>query len=323
VGTGKRRRRSNRLGPSLADVARAAGVSLASASRALARPEMVSDELRDKVVEQARVLGYVAEGVRGFGPSGQRCFGALLEDLEDPTLRTALQACAAGLQADGDALLIALVGPGPDTAHERVRDLRARGAVAIARFGVPTSRLKDPEPPGTLSFDGEGTMATDSGYCRAEAIALAALYLHSLGHARIGLMGSAAVPEVRAMCARQAANSPELIDAGEGTGLLALVAQTPPVTAVVCESDFRAVQVLELCLLHGIDVPGALAVVGYGDTALARKACPPLTTLRVPAAAAGAALAKQLAAPASARERSPILSAKLVVRDSSPRRVQA
>jgi len=239
-----------------------------------------------------------------------------LEDLRDPTHREALQACAAELEANGNALLISLASP--DSAQHRVRDLRARGAVAIARFGVATSVLKDVELPRTLSFDGEGSVVTDSGYCRAGAIALAAMYLHFLGHARIGLVGAGPVSEVRAMCARQGANSLELVDGGDGTELLALVGQTPPVTAAVCGSDLRAVQILKLCSLNGVDVPGALAVIGYGDTDSARNASPALTSLRVPAKDAGAVLAKQLAVPESARERPPTLSAKLVVRASSP-----
>jgi len=313
----RRRRRKDGGAPTLADVARAAGVSLASASRALAHPEVVSDALRVKVVESARTLDYVADRVRGLPASGRRCFGALLPDLEDAVQREAVQACAKQLQAGGDALLIALAGA--DMTTQRARDLQARGAVAIARFGVSwPPAFAGGETDRTLSFDGEGGLASDSGYCRAEAIALAVLYLNAVGHTRIGLIQAGPVDVVRAICARQRASGLEVIDAGEGGAQLsALVAQNPPVTAVVCGSDCRALQVLRLCALKDIAVPHTLAIVGYGDTAVARSAHPALTSLRVPAAEAGAMIASRLAAPAGARALPAALSAKLVVRDSS------
>ncbi|HEY1459528.1 MAG TPA: substrate-binding domain-containing protein [Casimicrobiaceae bacterium] len=212
--------------------------------------------------------------------------------------------------------MIALAGANMTT--QRARDLQARGAVAIARFGVSWRPVfAGGETDRTLSFDGEGALASDSGYCRAEAIALAVLYLNAVGHTRIGLIQAGPVDVVRAICARQRAGGLEVIDAGEGAQLSVLVAQNPPVTAVVCGSDCRALQVLRLCALKDIAVPRTLAIVGYGDTAVARSARPALTSLRVPAAQAGAMIASQLAAPAGARALPAALSAKLVVRDSS------
>lgn len=317
----RRRRRKDSAAPTLADVAVAAGVSVASASRALANPDIVSDALRARVVDKAGMLNYVAKRFPGLRASGCRCFGALLPDLSDAVQLEALQACAMRLQADGDGLLIALAGA--DVAMERARELEGRGAVAIARFGVswPQTPMEG-ETARTLSFDGEGALVSDSGYCRAEAIALAVLYLGAAGHARVALIEAGSLAAVRAICARRASDL-EVIDAGEGGQLPALIAQNPPVTAVVCGSDHRALQLLRLCALNDIGVPHTLAIVGYGDTEAARTARPALTSLRVPAAQAGAVMAARLAAPASAREVPSPLSAKLVVRDSTSARCPA
>jgi LacI family transcriptional regulator len=58
-------------------------------------------------------------------------------------------------------------------------------------------------------------------------------------------------------------------------------------TAIVCSSDLEALAAVRECALRGIDVPGEVSVVGFGDREFARHARPALTTVRVSAAAIG------------------------------------
>jgi LacI family gluconate utilization system Gnt-I transcriptional repressor len=70
--------------------------------------------------------------------------------------------------------------------------------------------------------------------------------------------------------------------AGSGrTGLLDLLARHPDVDAVFCSSDLLALGVMIEAQVQGIAVPGRLAVVGFGDLALARDFHPALTTVRI------------------------------------------
>jgi DNA-binding LacI/PurR family transcriptional regulator len=67
-------------------------------------------------------------------------------------------------------------------------------------------------------------------------------------------------------------------------------------TAAICVSDASALAVMHACACHGIDVPGRLSVVGFGDSPLARCVSPTLTSVRIPARAAGIAAAEYLLA---------------------------
>jgi LacI family transcriptional regulator len=67
-------------------------------------------------------------------------------------------------------------------------------------------------------------------------------------------------------------------------------------TAVICSSDAIALAVMHACACHGIEVPGRLSVVGFGDSPLARCVTPMLTSVRIPARGAGIAAAEYLLA---------------------------
>jgi len=180
-----------------------------------------------------------------------------------------------------------------------------------------------------VGFDSSGHDAEPtSGYHYAEAIALAALYLGESGHRRIALVGVRDAAQVRELCRQRSAATLVLV----GLRLHTAEADFPPAalrawlageahpTAVICGSDRAAAALLQACEREGIAVPGELSVVGYGDSDLCRAGHPTLSSLRVPAAQAGEALARALLgrgaewAGAAAK-----LSAKLILRESTRR----
>jgi len=312
------------------DVAHATGVSIASASRALGRPELVSEDMFHRVLTSARELGYFPSARRAADSAALRRFGAVITDFDDVVLVAGLAAMATAIEREDGSLLVAHAGAHPDGMARSVHDLVARGTRAIAFFGVASPTAPNSGPAGALarfaSFDSSRhDAAPASGFLYAEAIALAALYLGQSGHRRIALIGVRDVAAIRELCREQGGAAPALVD----TGLFQSADLTPAVfqawradearvTAVICGSDRAAEALLQVCEREGIAVPGQLSIVGYGDSDLCRATHPSLSSLRVPAAQAGEALARTFIATAAGGITSASkLSAKLILREST------
>ena len=103
----RRRTRRARDTVSLADVARAANVSTASASRALVRPELVSEAVRTRFSDAASQLGYIANAAaRSLSTRKSGLVGAVLSDLADPVALQMLEAAERSLSAQGVGVVI-------------------------------------------------------------------------------------------------------------------------------------------------------------------------------------------------------------------------
>jgi LacI family transcriptional regulator len=102
-----------------------------------------------------------------------------------------------------------------------------------------------------------------------------------------------------------------------------IIARSPLPDAIVCANDLSAAGALRRLHEHGISVPACVAVTGFDDTLLAVTAQPELTTVRQPLEDLGRAAAEALRAAIAdpgLTPRSTVLSAELVVRQSSLRR---
>ncbi len=331
----RRRRAQPNKGPTLHDVAHAAGVSTASASRALSRPDLVSEHLHERVMAAMQTLAYVpntAAQVLSGRPS--RLVGAVVSTLDDPLIVLSLEALARELAADGVALILTIAGNLAAAPEECIRTLLARGADAIV-FGGDASPF---DLPGMFtgrrvpcaSFDHPCTDITlaHSGFDRAKALALAARYLQQLGHGQIGFFaigGERRISDVRRALAGTGidvlddrAGDPSTLPLGASDALDLWLSLPAPPTGLVCGSDAAAVALLHECKRREIAVPEYMSVIGCGDTELSRQVRPALSTLRVPAREAGRALARSLLAIMDGHTKvAPELFAKLVAREST------
>ena len=136
----KRRRHAKAsVAPTLRDVARAASVSTASVSRALSRPELVSEEVRGRVRAAVRTLAYVPNAAaQALSGRPERLVGAVVTTLGDPPTMLALEALSLELARHGAALLTAVAGDGEAGVAACTRGLLARGAEAIVFGGGAT-----------------------------------------------------------------------------------------------------------------------------------------------------------------------------------------
>lgn len=327
-----------RLRPRLADIAAAAGVSLATASRSLAQPEIVSPDTRAKVRAAALRLGgpHALDAARGPPGSG---VAAIVPTLDNPIFARALQAMQAVLTEAGHHLLVASSDYQPETELSVLRGLLARGVDGVILVGAQRS----PEAWEMLESAGVPVILTWCDDARFDAVVvdnhaagrLAAEHLISLGHRRLGVVCGvmrhndrqrARMEGVRDALATHGLDLPdwrvveqEFSLAGGRTGCAALLALAEPPTAIVCGIDQLAVGCLVEAQSRGLSVPGALSVVGIDNLEMAAHLSPALTTVHVPTARIGAAAATLMLArlrrePSARRIELPI---ELVVRRSS------
>ena len=332
------------------DVARLAGVSTATVSRALARPERVSATTRAKVLSAVQRTGYLPNpSARSLRSQKTRMvlvvlpnldniffskilcgiedalfeagYGMIIGDLDGaPAKEAHFAAFAAGGQVDGVLLLNGhLFGQSRD------------GKGVPARIGVPTVALCEAIPHADIP-----QIEVDN---RAGARRMTR-YLASLGHRHIAYVHGPAgniLERERLRGYRDGlrneglAFSPALVipgdyslDAGAAAGeaLLAL-AERP--TAVFCANDEMAIGLIRSLVLAGVRVPQDISVAGFDDIEFSAMVQPALTTVAQPRRELGRVGAQVLVdllagRPAPARRR---LQTKLVIRASTaqaPRR---
>jgi LacI family transcriptional regulator len=335
VASPQRRRRAAPSGrATLADVARTARVSIASASRALARPELVSEALRARVRAVAGELSYIPGGFGSVVATGwQRGVGAVVAHLDDDLTAAAVAAMARELARMDKALILAISDGTPEVTTARIADLLARGAGSIAFCGTPAIVMPQlhttAAPVGFASLDGAAApdASVAQAFSRTQALALGVLYLRELGHVRVALLDMLDSATTRAVQEQAVVHGLQVVEAAtsrhdDAAALAAMLerwrSQDPRITGVVCGSDRVAARLLYACLHNGIAVPHELAVIGFGDTELSRQTRPALTSLRISAVEAGVALAACLIASLEGRSAGVApLKAKLVVREST------
>ena len=291
--------------PTIEDVAAQAGVSTATVSRALNRPEAVREVLRARVLKAADRLGYVPNsGARALKLQRSGTVGAIFPTIDNAIFAQAIDALQQRLVDSGLQLLIATSGYSPQTEMRQAINLVRRGADALALCGNGQSQellqfLRQRELPTvhamTLSPAQDQVCV---GFDNALAIGKAVRYLLDLGHRRFGMLAGLTQHNDRA-ASRVAGVQQALLLAGlqldpqhlvevpytlgaarEGFRRLMGEAQRP--TALVCGNDVLAIGALLEAATLGIDVPQQVSVTGFDDLEIARHFQPSLTTLHVP-----------------------------------------
>lgn len=300
----------------ITEVARAAGVSVASASRAL-NGLTASPETRERVEAAARAMNYVADARAQSLKTGKTMtLGYFVSDIGNPVYVEMMAAVERITSAAGYRLMVT-VTPGAEDTVDLVEGLD-RGYVdgvllsplrvtdhlvrAVTRARVPITVLGS--MPDEVDID---LVRPDS----ARGVRLAVEHLASLGHRRIAFIngpqdttpGSVRLQAFRDAVARDATLVPSLVEAEDFTltaGLEAgrqLLRRRPlPVDAVIAANDLLAVGVMHSADELGLEIPDDLAVVGMDDIALASMFRPGLTSVNLGSAQRGMLAAEMLLA---------------------------
>src|SRR6266496_715834 len=336
----------------LRDVAEHAGVSVGSASQAFGRPELVSDQVRERVLAAAKALGY-----SGPDPAARRLrtgrtgvIGLIFAErlgyqFTDPAAPAFLRGVARGMQRAPLGLLLI-----PDSRYRDQAALTVREA-AVDGFIVYSAPRNDPRvetalarrlPVVTVDQPRETTTPFVGIDDRAAARS-AADHLRELGHERVGVLSfvRALDPEERLVLD---ISVERLKGYEEGLGgawdeslvricrpnaarparaaALELLGERSPPTAILAMSDVLAIGALQAAAELRVSVPDELSLVGFDDSPAAGLATPPLTTVAQPHEEKGRLAAEWLleaieGGSDSQDRRRAILPTELVVREST------
>ncbi len=305
----------------LVDVARAAGVSLATASRALGSSDLVLPETRQRVRDAATMMGYVAHGAaRALASRRSRTIGAVLPTIDNPIFASAIQSLARELAGASYTLLIASHEYDPQVEANVTRALIERGVDGLVLVGVDHSPelLQDLERTGVpyeliWALDPAGFRHC-VGFANREASARCARHLLDLGHRHFAVLSGSTHHNDRArdrvagvrdalasrgieLASDHIVETPFSLSGGrEGLRKLWERLGRDGFTALVCGNDLIALGALMECAAQHVAVPASLSIIGFDDIELAAEFTPPLSTIHVPSAQIGALAAERLVA---------------------------
>jgi LacI family transcriptional regulator len=336
-----------RQGPvTLHDVAREAGVSLATASRALnGSTRKVADSYRERVEAAAARLGYTANlSAQATARGTSAVIALLVADIADPYFGEIASGVARGADEAGLVVTVAITERDPEREVRLVRALRGQRPRGIILAASRTSREMAPELAlelDLLTATGGSVVALGTG---ADGIRTVAVDNHGGGR----MLGSALAElgyrdAVVLAAAEGVVTSDERLGgfvegfvAGGGTssrvfrggfsresgrGLMAeaLAAGIEPGTVVFGISDVVAIGALSVLREAGREVGSDIALAGFDDIPTARDVTPTLTTVRLPLEELGYQ-ALHAAVDAEWQPATDALALELLLRESTPPR---
>ena len=331
--------------PDIQAVARLAGVSTATVSRALRGLTNVSPSTRARVLAAARELDYVISPSASRLASGQtRSVGVVMPYIGRPFFAQVLSGAESVLRAGGyDVLLYALPEDKARTGFFQELPLRRRvDAVLILTLpltepqmdklralGVPLAVV------GSIGLDPVG--ASRVGIDDTAGARTAVNHLINLGHERIAMIGGGVsdaepnpfrTPEDRRLGYRTSLADAGLVrypgyevdgrftPAGGDQAMGSLLGLEHPPTAVFAQSDRMAVGAMHALRRAGLSCPEDVSIIGFGDHEVAASL--ELTTIAEPMAEQGARAAEQiLSALAGAQPEAVVLPTRLALRSST------
>lgn len=296
------------------DVAAAAGVSVATVSKAMNGRYGISTATAQRVLDVVQQLGYesslVASSMRSHRTG---VIGVLVADFE-PFSAEILKGVGAALHDSRYDLLAYSGSRGRDSEGWERRSLsRLSGTLIDGAIMVTPTVVSAATDIPVVAIDphtGRADLPTVESDSFTGAL-LATRHLVELGHRRIGFI--AGRPDLRSSIARDAGYRRALADAGiphdpdlvriglyqqdtarEPAAALLSLPERP--TAVFAANDLSAIALVEVAEERGLSIPRDLSVVGFDDIPEASRLSPALTTIRQPMQNLGAAAAHLLIA---------------------------
>ncbi|MEU8299952.1 LacI family DNA-binding transcriptional regulator [Micromonospora sp. NPDC048909] len=333
----------------LHDVARRAGVSLATASRALngSANRVVGEKLRERVLQAAAELRYSPNAhAQAMARGRTNIVGLSLHDIADPYF----SAVAAGVMREAEAhgLLVTMASTErrPRAESDYVGAFRRHWASVVIVVGsrtddrAATDRLADE----LAAFEAEGGRAVAVSQPRLPVDTISidndagardlGQALHDLGHRRFAVLSGPAdlvtaterVTGFREALARRGARlAPEHVVPGPFTrdggyqAMQQLLDLSPDVSCVFAVNDVMAVGAMAALRDRGLELPAAMAIAGFDDIATLRDVNPGLTTVRIPLEEIGALAVRLALEDDVERPRLRRIGGEVVLRASTPR----
>lgn len=334
----------SRKTPTMADVARLAGVSPMTVSRAFKRDSSVSEATREAILKAAEELGYVLDSTASSLRSQRTDFVAVtIPSINNANFAETLRGLSEGLKARGLQILLGYTDYDIHEEERLIEQLLRRRPEAIVVTGgkhTPRARrlLENAGLPVIETWDLPAEpIGHVVGFSNAEAVRGMIDHFVAKGVTRIAFIGGDADRDTRGTDRRegfvaamraQGLDASRLIDAGappismrEGADAMGrLLDSLPDTEAVICVSDLSAFGALTECQRRGVAVPGDIWIAGFGDYEIAGIAVPALTTINPFPREIGARAAALILDVLDGRQAGPAtvrIAPELIVRQSS------
>lgn len=298
------RKRRGSGNPTIMDVAREAGVSAITVSRALRTPDRVSGDTRARVEAAVRSMGYTPDpAAQALASHRSDIVGVLVPSVTNSVFLDTMRGI---YEVSETSEFRVQIGNTRYSAEEEERLLkiflsqRPAGLIVtgIDQSDGATALLHDaPCPVVQTTETGPAPIDMMVGFSHTQAARAAALHLSEQGYRRIGFLGARRDPRssrrltgFRAGLEGQGLYSPARVLFSDspssvplGAAQLAeLLSRDPQADAVLCNNDDLALGVLFECQRRGIDVPQTFGICGFNDIDTMASAHPTLTSVRTP-----------------------------------------
>jgi LacI family transcriptional regulator len=291
--------------PTLRDIAAAAGVSVATASRALSRPDMVSAALKERIAALCKEMRYIPNhAARSLTLDRSHAIGLIVPTISNAVFAPLIEGVQTQLEQSGYGLLIHSCHRDPAREFAQCRGLIERGVDGVilgnplhdlALFGLCESvGMPYLCVAGSAHADERPAITYDAG----DAMRLALDHLLARGHRDIAILSGpgASTPVIAERLAAALSGLRErgvppppgwclesgyaVADARRGAAELLAACRLP--TAILCTGDIHALAAIAECRARGLDVPGDISVIGCNDMEIAQFSTPALSSVRTP-----------------------------------------
>lgn len=285
------------------DVARAAGVSVMTVSRAFKASSPVSADTRDQILKVAEELGYVLDSTAANLRSQRSDFVAVtIPSLNNANFADTVSAMSDALGKAGLQILLGHTNYDIEEEERLVAQfLQRKPAAIVVTGGRHTERtrrlLVNARIPVVETWDlPANPIGHVVGFSNADTMEPLVAHLHKTGRRRIAFIGGDAAGDtrgtdrrkgfIRAMQAR-GLDATRLVRAGQvpiamkegAAAMIRLLTELPDTDAVICVSDLSAFGAVSECARRGIAVPDDIAIAGFGAYEIAGVSYPTLTTI--------------------------------------------
>jgi LacI family transcriptional regulator len=301
----------------LKDVARLAGVSLGSASRALTVPDQVKAKTLEAVRTAAAQLAYVSNGAaRALVSKRTFAIGAVYPTMTNDAYVNSLVGLQGGLWTKKYQIMLATHEYSQEREYDVVRTLIERGVDGVVIVGSHHHQgvfdlIRDRDVPLVMMWQLiDSPYGACVGFDQTKPHYQLTKMVIEQGHRDIAVIcappgqtertDQRVAGVLRAMTEAGLELRPEwmvhqpLSLSGGRAGIARLMAGSARPTAVVCQTDLHALGALFECARRGVKVPDEMSITGMDDIELAALATPPLTTIRVPTREIGEIAARMI-----------------------------
>lgn len=287
------------------DVARHAGVSVITVSRALGHPDKVSEKTRERVSRAIKEIGYVPNRLAGgLASTRSHVIAAIVPYIRHGVFSDILQGISDVLRQEGYSLLLGDVAKSPDKEELLLTNLLGlRPAGVILHGGNHTPGTRSLLRNARIAVVETGELVADPidlvvGYSNFEAARAMTAFLYERGYRKIAFVCDDTKNNDRwserlrgyGTAVRQLGlpDEPGLriettvgIRAG-AEAMRLFLERAPDIEAVFCASDMWAVGAIFECQRRGLSIPSRIAVAGCDDQPIASQIVPALTTIHLP-----------------------------------------